>query len=231
MERSWKHSQEEEEGAAAARCTDRAPDAPRFPQRAFWVGLSAVLFLVTFALGLMGHLWLSGPKSQSPQIVRITAPDEAGAPFNQSAAVDQRNGLVTFAVTSPANQTSAVLYDVNHGLICYRPVDRNLCLLRTMERSDHDDVSSLLRAPTHESRFRFSSNETQRRTEFLGVLPVSRVNASSLEEPVQALCQDRPVHWTRRADGPGKQRLVYFCIDICFPSNICVSVCFYYLPE
>lgn len=33
------------------------------------------------------------------------------------------------------------------------------------------------------------------------------------------------------APGPGKQRLVYFCIDICFPSNICVSVCFYYLPE
>lgn len=31
--------------------------------------------------------------------------------------------------------------------------------------------------------------------------------------------------------GPGKQRLVYFCIDICFPSNVCVSVCFYYLPE
>lgn len=33
------------------------------------------------------------------------------------------------------------------------------------------------------------------------------------------------------SSGPGKQRLVYFCIDICFPSNICVSVCFYYLPE
>lgn len=31
--------------------------------------------------------------------------------------------------------------------------------------------------------------------------------------------------------GPDKVRLVYFCIDICFPSNICVSVCFYYLPE
>ena len=31
--------------------------------------------------------------------------------------------------------------------------------------------------------------------------------------------------------GPGKQRLIYLCIDICFPSNICVSICFYYLPE
>lgn len=31
--------------------------------------------------------------------------------------------------------------------------------------------------------------------------------------------------------GPGRQRLIYLCIDICFPSNICVSICFYYLPE
>ena len=41
--------------------------------------------------------------------------------------------------------------------------------------------------------------------------------------------------WTLRSHplptGPGRQRLIYFCIDICFPSNICVSVCFYYLPE
>uniref|UniRef100_A0A670Y156 Uncharacterized protein n=1 Tax=Pseudonaja textilis TaxID=8673 RepID=A0A670Y156_PSETE len=27
------------------------------------------------------------------------------------------------------------------------------------------------------------------------------------------------------------QRLIYLCIDICFPNNICVSICFYYLPE
>ncbi|KAB0401487.1 hypothetical protein E2I00_009272, partial [Balaenoptera physalus] len=28
-----------------------------------------------------------------------------------------------------------------------------------------------------------------------------------------------------------RQRLIYLCIDICFPSNICMSVCFYYLPD
>ncbi|XP_054310782.1 BRICHOS domain-containing protein 5 isoform X3 [Pongo pygmaeus] len=33
------------------------------------------------------------------------------------------------------------------------------------------------------------------------------------------------------ATGPQRQRLIYLCIDICFPSNICVSVCFYYLPD
>ncbi|XP_037547544.1 BRICHOS domain-containing protein 5 [Nematolebias whitei] len=224
MVRCWKHSEE-------ARYTEKAHEGPQFPQKIFWVVLSALLFLVTFALGLMGHHWLYGPKSQSLQIVRITAPDEAGILFNQSAIMDQQNGLVTFFITSPANESTAVLYDVKHGLICYKPVDRNICLLRTMDQSDYDNVNALLYEPTHESWFQLSGNDTQRRTEFLGVLAVSQVNVSSLEEPVQGLCQDRPVHWAQRADGPGKQRLVYFCIDICFPSNICVSVCFYYLPE
>ncbi|CAL8283830.1 unnamed protein product [Merluccius merluccius] len=82
-----------------------------------------------------------------------------------------------------------------------------------------------------ESQFQLSGNGTRRQTEFLGVLGGRGVNASTLVEPFQALCQDGSVHWTRRAEGPGEQRLVYFCIDICFPSNICVSVCFYYLPE
>uniref|UniRef100_A0A671N1G1 Uncharacterized protein n=1 Tax=Sinocyclocheilus anshuiensis TaxID=1608454 RepID=A0A671N1G1_9TELE len=88
---------------------------------------------------------------------------------------------------------------------------------------------------------------TEKHTEFLGVLSSSRVDASTLQEPLQSLCQQASVYWTRRSDGksmsvlhsnhvtlktgPGKQRLIYFCIDICFPSNICVSVCFYYLPE
>lgn len=48
------------------------------------------------------------------QIVRISAPDQAGALINQSAVVDQQNDLVTFSVTSPANQTSTVLFDVKH---------------------------------------------------------------------------------------------------------------------
>uniref|UniRef100_A0A8C2E4X2 BRICHOS domain containing 5 n=1 Tax=Cyprinus carpio TaxID=7962 RepID=A0A8C2E4X2_CYPCA len=92
-------------------------------------------------------------------------------------------------------------------------------------------------------------NQTEKHTEFLGVLSSSHVEASTLREPLQSLCQQASVYWTRRSDGksmsvlqyyiiyslfpegPGKQRLIYFCIDICFPSNICVSVCFYYLPE
>nr|XP_026241455.1 BRICHOS domain-containing protein 5 [Urocitellus parryii] len=39
------------------------------------------------------------------------------------------------------------------------------------------------------------------------------------------------IHESPSHPGPQRQRLIYLCIDICFPSNICVSVCFYYLPD
>ena len=51
---------------------------------------------------------------QPSQIVRITVPDQTGVLINQSAVVDQQNDLVTFCVTSPANQTSTVLFDIKH---------------------------------------------------------------------------------------------------------------------
>lgn len=52
-----------------------------------------------------------------------------------------------------------------------------------------------------QSHFQLSGNQTQRQTEFLGVLAASQVDVSTLGEPFQALCQDRTVHWTRRAEG------------------------------
>uniref|UniRef100_UPI0037E89F91 BRICHOS domain-containing protein 5 n=1 Tax=Semicossyphus pulcher TaxID=241346 RepID=UPI0037E89F91 len=232
MVKCWKHADDRLE---EAQCTDggsAASPQSHFPHKAFWVSLSASLLLVIIALSVIGHLRLAQPHSQSSQIVRITVPDQTGALINQSAVVDQKNDLVTFSVTSPANQTSTVLFDIKHGLICYKPVDQESCFLQKMEKSDYDNVHSLLQESTHkQSHFQLSVNETQRQTEFLGVLGASQVDVSTLEEPLQALCQDSSVHWTRREEGPGKQRLVYFCIDICFPSNICVSVCFYYLPE
>ncbi|RVE59371.1 hypothetical protein OJAV_G00187910 [Oryzias javanicus] len=228
MVRCWTRSEnrlEEEE----EECTDGG--SSHFQHKAFWVSLSALLLLVFVALGLIVPLRLSQPPSQFLQIVRISAPDQAGALINQSAVVDQQNDLVTFSVTSPANQTSTVLFDVKHGLICYKPANQESCFLQEMEQSDHDNVNSLFQDPSLQSHFQLSVNGTQRQTEFLGVLASGQVNTSSLEEPLRALCRGGSVHWTRRADGPSKQRLVYFCIDICFPSNICVSVCFYYLPE
>ncbi|KAM3859800.1 BRICHOS domain-containing protein 5 [Diretmus argenteus] len=229
MLRCWKRS---ENSLEDVHCTDGGPAvSPQFPHKAFWVSLSAALLLVVLALGFTGHLGLPLPHAQSLQTIRITAPDQTGALINQSALVDTQNNLVTFSVTSPANHTSTVLFDIKHGLICYKPVDQESCFLRKMEKSDYENVQPLLQDTTHKSHFQLTGNKTQRQTEFLGVMGASQVDVSTLEESLQALCQDSSVHWTRRADGPGKQRLIYFCIDICFPSNICVSVCFYYLPE
>ncbi|KAK2533597.1 Bricd5 [Columba guinea] len=75
------------------------------------------------------------------------------------------------------------------------------------------------------------NNQTQYYQEFLGILAGEQVDPESLGEPVRALCEQTSIFWVRRGEGPGKQRLIYLCIDICFPSNICVSICFYYLPE
>lgn len=55
--------------------------------------------------------------------------------------------------------------------------------------------------PLLQSDFQLSGNGTQRQTEFLGVLGDSQVDASMLEEPLQALCQDRSIHWTRKVKG------------------------------
>ncbi|CAJ1080691.1 BRICHOS domain-containing protein 5 [Xyrichtys novacula] len=217
-----------------AQCTDggsAVSPQSRFPHKAFWLSLSASLLVIIIVLSVTGHLRLPTPHSQSSQIIRIMMPDQSGALINQSAVVDQENDLVTFSVTSHANQTSTVLFDIKHGLICYKPMEQQSCFLRKMEKSDYDNMHSLLQEFTHKSHFQLSANETQRQKEFLGVLADTQVDLSTLEEPLQALCHDRTIHWTRRVEGLGKQRLVYFCIDICFPSNICVSVCFYYLPE
>lgn len=52
-----------------------------------------------------------------------------------------------------------------------------------------------------QNQFQLSGNETQRQTEFLGVLAASQVDVTTLEEPLQALCEERSVHWTRRVEG------------------------------
>ncbi|XP_024913885.1 BRICHOS domain-containing protein 5 [Cynoglossus semilaevis] len=211
--------------------TSNSVSGAHFPHKAFWVSLSASLLLLLIGLGLTGHFGLLKPHSQVCQIVRLSAPDQTGFLINQSAVVDQQNHLVTFTVTSAANQTSTVLFDIKHGLICYRPEEQNSCFLQKMQQFDYDNIQSLLQKKAHQSYYQLTGNETQWKTQFLGVPADSRVDMSTLDKPLQGLCNNSSVHWTKMAHGPGKQRLVYFCIDVCFPSNICVSVCFYYLPE
>lgn len=231
MVRCWIHSQHRLEEAQS---TDGGPVVPsqfHFPHKVFWPSLMALLLLFILVFGLIGNFTTQQPSSQSQQIVRFSAPGSTGFVINQSAVVDQQKDIVTFYVASAANQTSTVLFNIRQGLICYKPPNQNACFLQKMEESDYDNVRSFLREPKHKGQCHVTANETLRQTEFLGVVGSNPVDMSTLEEPLQQLCQDRTVHWTHKTDGPGKQRLVYFCIDICFPSNICVSVCFYYLPE
>ncbi|XP_051958839.1 BRICHOS domain-containing protein 5-like [Xyrauchen texanus] len=202
----------------------------RIPHKLLWGGLGATLFIVIIALGVTAHLGLKHKTQSSLQVARI--PDDTGGFINQSALIDKLNNVLTYSVTSHVNHTSTVIFDMRHGLVCYKPDNQDSCFLRRMETLDYENVQSQMNKSEKEvGQVWVVGNETEKHTKFLGVLPSSRVDASTLQEPLQSLCQQASVYWTRRSDGPGKQRLIYFCIDICFPSNICVSVCFYYLPE
>ncbi|XP_028821333.1 BRICHOS domain-containing protein 5-like [Denticeps clupeoides] len=212
-----------EVGLEAPRCTGMSRT-----RRAVWGCLAiALLLLVACAVSLP----LGLPRGRA-EAVTVIVPDQSGLLVNQTARVDRHSDVVTFFVTSQANHTSTVLFDTKHGLVCYKPGSQNTCLLRKMEASDYANVDAVLNGSGPQGgQFWLAANATQKHTEFLRVLSGSRVDASTLQVPVQELCQGDSVYWTRRADGPAQQRLIYFCIDICFPSNICVSVCFYYLPE
>ncbi|XP_029102812.1 BRICHOS domain-containing protein 5 [Scleropages formosus] len=207
--------------------------SPHCSHRAFWGGLAAVLLVAVLVLSVTGQIRFRAAHQQFDlQVIRITAPDRAGNVIDQSATVDQRNDVVTYSVTSHTNHTSTVLFDIKHGVICYKPDGQNTCFLRKMEQDDYDNMHSLLNESQRKvSHFRLVGNETLRHTELLEVLGGHHVDASTLREPLQSLCLHSSIYWVRKADGPAKQRLIYFCIDICFPSNVCVSVCFYYLPE
>uniref|UniRef100_A0A9J7YTG1 BRICHOS domain containing 5 n=1 Tax=Cyprinus carpio carpio TaxID=630221 RepID=A0A9J7YTG1_CYPCA len=202
----------------------------RAPHKVLWGSIAAMLLIVIITLGVAAHLGLEHTTQSSLQVIRI--PDHMGDLISQSALIDKPNSVVTYSVTSHVNHTSIVIFDLRHGLVCYKPDNQDSCFLLRMESLDYENVQSQLNKSEQQvHQVWVVGNQTEKHTEFLGVLSSSRVEASTLREPLQSLCQQASVYWTRRSDGPGKQRLIYFCIDICFPSNICVSVCFYYLPE
>ncbi|XP_056628021.1 BRICHOS domain-containing protein 5 [Triplophysa dalaica] len=228
MVRCWRHSEASLEDPHCMHCGPMS--SFRIPHKVLWGSLAVTLLIVVIGLGVTAHLGLQRKTQSSLQVVRI--PDHTGEFINQSALIDKHNNVVTYFVTSHVNQTSTVIFDVRQGLVCYKPDNQDSCFLRRMESLDYENVKSHLnKSETQVSQVWLVGNETERHTEFMGVLPSSRLDASTLQEPLQSLCKQASVYWTRRSDGPGKHRLIYFCIDICFPSNICVSVCFYYLPE
>ncbi|NXL92002.1 BRID5 protein, partial [Alectura lathami] len=195
--------------------------------------LSVALFFAAVGFSLGGVLGFSHSSAQAgPQLVRLTLQGEQEVPRNQTAWVDESRSTVTYYVTSRSNRSAVVLYDSRHGYVCYRPTEQRACYLRRMDPGDRETAQATLSASEQRGDLVLhQNNQTKYYREFLGIVAGEQVDPRGLGEAVQALCEQTPIFWVRRVEGPGKQRLIYLCIDICFPSNICVSICFYYLPE
>ncbi|XP_065540969.1 BRICHOS domain-containing protein 5 isoform X2 [Lathamus discolor] len=202
------------------------------PRRTFCIILSIAL-LCAIGIGILGVLIFSPSSAEADsQLVRLTLQGHQDLLRNQTALVDKSRSTVTYYITSESNHTAVVLYDSRNGYVCYKPMEQRVCYLKRMDSWDLQALQTLLN--TSEQRadeLLRSNNQTRHYQEFLGVLAGGEVDPRGLGEAVQALCEQTPIFKVRRREGPGKQRLIYLCIDICFPSNICVSICFYYLPE
>ncbi|NXK43947.1 BRID5 protein, partial [Chauna torquata] len=195
--------------------------------------LSIALFFAVVGISAGGILGFSRSSAQAgSQVVRLTLQGEQDSPRNQTALVDVSRSTVTYYITSRSNRSVVVLYDSQNGYVCYRPVEQRACYLRRMDPGDRETTRAALSASQQRGEpLLRQNNQTKYYREFLGILAGEEVDPKGLGQAVQALCEQTPIFWVRRAEGPGKQRLIYLCLDICFPSNICVSICFYYLPE
>ncbi|XP_026340856.1 BRICHOS domain-containing protein 5 [Ursus arctos] len=196
-------------------------------------GLLLLLLALAAAGAVAGGLLGFTHSSPKPllQMLRLTLPSP-GAPWsNQTVQVDVARNVATIRVTSAqSNHSWAVLFDGQSGCVCYRPLEHPACFLRPMEPRDRETLQLLVNM-ARVSRSPGPSQATHYAQELLAVLGSREVDPAQVGDSVQRLCTKTPVYWARRAEGPRRQRLIYLCVDICFPSNVCVSVCFYYLPD
>ncbi|XP_043567699.1 BRICHOS domain-containing protein 5 [Chiloscyllium plagiosum] len=147
---------------------------------------------------------------------------------SQSAVVNKEEDLVTFHIMD-RNHTAVVLFDSKNGLVCYQPGGGNICLVRKMLAADQKNIHTVITAQKH--KLLLPRNETQFSREYLGILSRKKVDPLTLGDHIDRLCNHTSIYWLQKSNRPAQQRLIYFCIDICFPNNVCVSVCFYYLPD
>uniref|UniRef100_A0A8C5L0W2 BRICHOS domain containing 5 n=2 Tax=Jaculus jaculus TaxID=51337 RepID=A0A8C5L0W2_JACJA len=165
------------------------------------------------------------------QMLRLTVPSPRLPWPNQTTLVDMSQNMVTIMVTPlQSNHSWAVLFDGQSGCICYRPAEHKACFLQLMEAQDWETLRLLVNTSRAQGSH-ILGHDTHHAQELLAVLGGHAVDPAQVGASVQRLCAKTPIYWARRAEGPQRQRLIYLCIDICFPSNICVSVCFYYLPD
>ncbi|XP_032124134.1 BRICHOS domain-containing protein 5 isoform X3 [Sapajus apella] len=195
-------------------------------------GLLLLLLVLTagaVAGGLLG--FAQGPPKPQLQMLRMTLPSPHVPRPNQTILVDVAQNAATITVTPPqSNHSWVVLFDGQSGCICYRPEEHHTCFLRLMGDSDRETLRLLVDTSKAQGT-RGPSQDTHHTQELLAVLGSHEVDPTQVGALVQHLCARTPIYWAQRVEGPRRQRLIYLCIDICFPSNICVSVCFYYLPD
>ncbi|XP_004750749.1 BRICHOS domain-containing protein 5 [Mustela putorius furo] len=179
--------------------------------------------------GLLG--FAHSPPKPLLQMLRLTPPSPGAPRSNQTAQVDAARNVATIWVTSAqSNRSWAVLFDGQSGCVCYRPSEHPACFLCPMEPRDRETLQLLVNTSRGHGP-PGPSQDTHYAQELLAVLGSREVDPAQVGDSVRHLCSKTPIYWARRAEGPQRQRLIYLCIDICFPSNICVSVCFYYLPD
>ncbi|XP_065775336.1 BRICHOS domain-containing protein 5 [Muntiacus reevesi] len=194
--------------------------------------LLLLLALATTAAVAGGLLGFSHSPSQTLlQTLRLSLPSPGMPRSNQTEQVDVAQNMATIRVTpAQSNHSWAVLFDGQSGCVCYRPSEHQACFLRLMEPRDRE-VLQLMVNTSQLQTMRSPSQDTHYAQELLAVLGSQEVDPAQVGAPVRHLCAKTPIYWARRTEGSQRQRLIYLCIDICFPNNICVSVCFYYLPD
>ncbi|KAF6123262.1 BRICHOS domain containing 5 [Phyllostomus discolor] len=225
-----------EQGSCCAE--DPGPGSVRVktrPCHGGWRALGLLLLLLALATagavtgGLLG--FSHSPPKPLLQMFHLTHPSSRVYRSNQTVQVDVAQNVATIRVTpAQSNRSWAVLFDGQSGCVCYRPAEHRACFLHLMEPRDRKTLQLLVNT----SRAQGSHSPTQDTyyaQELLAVLGSREVDPAQVGASVRHFCTKTPIYWAHRAEGTQRQRLIYLCIDICFPSNICVSVCFYYLPD
>ncbi|XP_073916435.1 BRICHOS domain-containing protein 5 isoform X3 [Castor canadensis] len=223
----------EQKGSHTEDSRPRPAEVKTKPCRGGWRAAGLLLLALATAGAVAGGLLGFVHRSPKPllQTLRLTLPSPRVPRSNQTTLVDAARNVATITVTPPqSNHSWTVLFDGQSGCICYRPAEHPACFLRLMEAQDWETLQLLMNTSGAQGS-RVPSQDTHHAQELLAVLGDHAVDPAQVGASVHHLCAKTPIYWTRRAEGPQRQRLIYLCIDICFPSNICVSVCFYYLPD